>query len=225
MSNLRRDLPLFFAYVAFSVVQGVALFFLRAHFGFKSPEYFLAYWFLFLVETVLFFCVIQEIYVRVLSEYEGLRKLSTLIFRWAFMVLALIAAVNMLSAISGRTQQWYGAILLLDRCATIVELGLIVLLFVFARSLALGWRECVFGIALGVCLVCSMEVVALTLRLEYGEAFARIHAFAKPLTWLIAMAIWTVYVFRSQRARQYAVVFRDAELEEWNEAVLRFLNR
>lgn len=223
MTNLRRELPLFFAYCAYSVVQSVVLFAVRNIYGFKSVPYFFVYWALFLGETILFFFVIHEVYARVLYQYEGLRKLSSIIFRWAFMVLALAASIITLA--SSDADPFYGPLNLLDRCAMFVEFGLIVLLFVFAKSLALDWKECIFGIAAGICLMCSVQLVALTLRLRYGAAFAEVHAFAKPIIWITAVTIWAVYVFRSERARSNIVTLRDPELDEWNAAVLRFLNR
>jgi hypothetical protein len=195
----------------------------RNIFGFRSVPYFLLYWALFLVETILFFFVINEVYARVLYQYEGLRKLSSIIFRWAFMVLALAASVITLA--STDADPFYGPMVLLDRCTVFVEFGLIVLLFIFAKSLALGWKECVFGIAAGICLMCSVDLVSATLRLRYGSAFAEVHAFVKPITWTVAVTIWALYVFRSERARSNVITLRDPELDQWNEAVLRFLNR
>lgn len=223
MSNLRRDLPLFFAFCTYSFVQNVILFAIRNMYGFRSVAYFISYWGLFLGETILFFFVINEVYARVLYQYEGLRKLSSIIFRWAFMVLALVSALVTLA--SSDADPFYGPMVLLDRCAMFVEFGLIVLLFVFAKSLALGWRECIFGIAAGICFMCSIDLVSLTLRLRYGQSFAPVYGLTKTITWVITMTIWAIYIFRSERARSNIVSLRDPELDEWNSAVLRFLDR
>jgi hypothetical protein len=139
------------------------------------------------------------------------------------MILTLVAALMTLA--SSDADPFFGPMNLLNRGAMFVEFGLIVLLFVFAKSLALGWKECIFGIAAGICLMCSVELISLTLRLRYGQTFAEVHAFAKPITWVAAVTVWTVYVFRSESARSNIVTLRDPELDEWNNAVLRFLNR
>lgn len=225
MTNLRRELPLFVSYCAYSVVQSVVLLTIRNYFGFRSIPHFLVYWALFIGETVLFFFVIHEVYQRALERYEGLRKLSAMIFRWAFMVMVLVATITTLTSSADPSDVFYGGVLLLDRAALIVELGLIVLLFVFCKSLSLGWKECIFGIAVGICLMCSIEVLSMTLRVHYGRPFADVYTILKPITWVITVGIWALYVFRSEHARSRVIVFRDAELAEWNDAVLRFLNR
>ena len=224
MSKLRHDLPLFFAYCTFSVFEGMAHFLIRNYFGYRSVEYFLSYWLFLIADTALAFFVIHEVYSRALSLYEGLRKLSAIIFRWAFMVLVLISAISALTSSSGDPDAVYSAILLLARCAMMVELGLLVLLFIFARFLDLGWRECIFGIAAGLCFFCAIEVVSLTLRVRFGEAFGDIYAYLRPLAWFATTFIWTVYVFRSEKARARLGPPRP-ELEEWNTAVLQFLSR
>jgi len=223
--NLHRELRMFFAYTAFSLCRSVTLTAIRNYLGFRSPEYFITYWLTMVADITLAFFVIQEVYAKVLYRYEGLRKLSSIIFRWAFMVLALVAGITALASPAADRDFLYSGILLLDRSAMMIELGLIVLLFVFAKSLALGWRECVFGIAVGMCFYCSLEVAALSLRTHYANAVAELYSTVKPIFVVITLGIWTAYIYRAERASNNIFIPRNHNLDEWNNAVLQFLNR
>jgi hypothetical protein len=224
-SDLRSELRIFYGYAVFSVLHNVLLFSVRNYFGFYSSEYFLSYWLLFLIDTTLAFFIIQEIYSKVLYRYEGLRKLSAMVFRWSFMVIALVAAITALGSAAADRDAVYSAILLLDRSAMMVELGLIVLLFVFARSLALGWRECVFGIAVGICFYCGADVAMLSLRAHYGNSVGSLYSIVKPFVTVTTLAIWTIYVYRAERGTINIVKGVNSDLEGWNQAVLQLLRR
>lgn len=224
-SNLRRELKMFFAYMVFSFVRSVTLFSVRNYFGYRSQEYFAAYWLTFVIDTTLAFFIIQEVYAKALYRYDGLRTLSAMVFRWAFVILVLVAAITAMGSPAADRDYLYSGILLLDRSAMLVEFGLVVLLFILAKSLALGWRECIFGIAVGMCFYCSMQLAALSLRTHYGEVAAELYAIVKPVVSVTTLGIWTAYVYRSERARSDVAPFRNTNLNEWNAAVLQFLNR
>ena len=224
-SGLRHKLPIFYTYVVFTVLQGTVLFSFRNYFGFRSSEYFIAYWLMYAVDTAMAFFIIQEIYAKALSRYEGLRRLSQDLFRWSFVILVLVAAVTAMGSPAADGDFMYSCILLLNRSAMIVEFGLVVLLFILAKSLALGWRECVFGIAVGMCFYCSMQLVAVSLRTHYQNEAADLYAILKPLIGVTTLGIWTAYVYRSERARRDVTPFKNTSLDDWNAAVLQFLNR
>ena len=223
--DLRREFRVFFTYTSFTLCLAlVELFFLNSS-GYKSKEYFLVYWLGFSVHITLMFFVIQEVYGNVLHRYEGLRTLSNMIFRWAFMLLVLLAIAAVLSSPPADRDWVYSPILKMDHGARIVEFGLIVLLFAFARTLALNLRGCAFGIAVGTCFYCSTELAVTALRNHYGNAAVVLDTFATPLFSIIALGIWTTYMYRAEREPFNIGRAVHPQLEEWNRAVLQFLNR
>jgi hypothetical protein len=224
-SKLRNELPMFYAYIVFAFLQGTVLFSIRNYFGFRSQEYFVAYWLMYVVETTLAFFIIREVYAKALQRYEGLRRLSQMLFRWAFLLLILVAVVTAMDSPTADGDFMYSRILILNRSAMIVEFGLVVLLFILAKSLALGWRECVFGIAVGMCFYCSMQLVAVSLRTHYQNEAADLYAIVKPMVGVTTLGIWTAYVHRGERARRDVTPFKNTSLDDWNAAVLQFLNR
>lgn len=224
-SNLRHELRMFFAYTVFALCRGISMTAVLNYFGFRSPEYFIGYWLGFLVDTTLTFFIIHEIYAKVLYRHEGLRILSSMIFRWAFGLLVLMSIANALATPAADRDWMYSGILLFDRGSIMVEFGLIALLFVFARTLALNWRECVFGIAVGLCFYCATDLVVVTLRTHYRNDAAVFFSVAQPSLNVIMLGIWTGYIYRSDRARNFISSVRNPNLDAWNQAVLQFLNR
>jgi hypothetical protein len=223
--KLHRELRMFYAYVAFSLLQSIILFSFLNYFGYFSPQYFFAYWLTSFVDMALTFFIIQEVYAKALYCYEGLRKLSSMIFRWAFMMLAMISIVYALASPAKNTDWMSAAIMLINQSALFVEVGLMVLLFVFARSLSLGWSECVFGIAVGMTFYCSMQLIAVSLRNNYGVAVEDFFIFGKPLISVSTLGVWMGYIYRSERVRKPVLPLQHSNLEAWNQAVLQFLSR
>ena len=226
MSNkgLAREFRTFFAYTAFTLCLSVLRFWIRVHYGFYSVQYFVTYWPGFAIQVTLLFFVIQEIYAKVLYRYEGLRTLASIVFRWAFMLLVVIAIISATASPAADSDWMYSGILKLDYSARIVEFGLIALLFVFARTLALGWRECVFGIAVGTCFYCSTELAGIAVRAHYADQVASLYPTLQSVWGIIPLAIWTVYFYRAEQ-RVPGARLRNPYLEEWNRAVVQFLKR
>jgi hypothetical protein len=223
-TSLWRELRMFFAYTLFCVVRTVLLVAMRDSGGAQSASYLAAYGASMLADTALAFFVIQEVYVTVLCRYEGLRALSVMIFRWAFMLLVLIAVVTAVAVPAADSNPLMAFFTVFERSAMIVELGLVVLLFVLARAMSLGWRECVFGIAAGLCLFSSLDLAALTLRAHYGPSVDLVYSGFKSLAYMATAAVWTTYMYRSESNREF-VPFQNAKLDAWNTAVRQFLNR
>lgn len=223
--SLTREFRIFFAYTMFTLFLGLVETYCLIRFGLISKEYFTVYWLAFPVHIGLMFFVIQEVYANVLFRYEGLRSLSRIIFRWAFMLLVVLAVATAFTSPAADRDAIYSVILKIDYGTRIVEFGLIGLLFMLAKTFNLGWRDCAFGIAVGSCFYCSTELAMITLRTHYGNEAALLVAYLMPMIDILALGIWTAYVYRAEHkfAAQGAVL--NPQLEEWNVAVLQFLNR
>lgn len=225
-TGLWRELRMFFAYTLFCVFRTALLVPLREYAGAESSLYMAVYAVTMVADTALAFLVIQEVYAGVLHRYEGLRTLSVMIFRWAFMLLVLLAIVIAFAVPATDTDPLMAFFTVFERSAMLVELGLIALLFVLAKALSLGWRECIFGIAAGMCLFSSLDLAALTFRAHYGTQAAIAYNAFKSLAYMATAAVWTTYIYRAERARNREIVpFRSDTLDTWNSVVQQFLNR
>jgi hypothetical protein len=113
----------------------------------------------------------------------------------------------------------------LDRCATVVEMGMIILLFFASSSLSLPWRQHLFGIVTGLSIIIAIEVVTLAITFRYGQMFATTYNWVKSVAYLCGVLIWTVYLLRREARASIAVAAEDLRLQDWNAALLKLLNR
>src|SRR3982074_2263253 len=89
--RLHRAFPVFFAYIVFEVLNFLVLFPIY-RFG-STSAYFYAYWISAAISLAIGFKVIHEIFLDVLRPYPNLKDLGTLLFKWAALVMLLVAAV------------------------------------------------------------------------------------------------------------------------------------
>jgi hypothetical protein len=119
------------------------------------------YWCSNAVSVAFGFGVIHEVFVDVFRSYHTLRDLGTVLFKWAGLVMLLVAGVVSISTNSSLMPPWMQAILTAQRCVRIVQLGLILFLLFFARYLGVSRRQQSFGIALGFGAFAGVELALL----------------------------------------------------------------
>jgi hypothetical protein len=224
-NRLAADTPVFFAYLLFSLAKFLVRFGVYHLIGGDSFAYFCVYWSLALIDAMFVLVVIHEIYILELGAYQGLTMFASILFKWAAAVLVLVAAVTAAFASGSDLGRLAAGMVTLDRSATIVQLGLIILLFVATSSLWLPWQRHLFGIATGMAIIISIEVVGLTLDTRYGLMFANTYNWVKSVAYLCGVLIWTVYFLRREASVPFAVGDEDLRLQEWNTALLGLLSR
>ncbi len=224
-NRLASEAPIFFTYLLFSLTKFVVRFYVYHIVGGASPEYFYAYWTFALIDAIAVLAVIHELYVLVLERYEALKRFASILFRWAAMVLVLVGAISAASAPGSDLSRIAAGILTLDRSATIVQVGLIVLLFLLTSALALPWQRYLFGIAAGMAVIISVEAVAIALTTRYGLIFANTYNWVKSIAYLCGVSIWAVYLLKREATPVILGGRDDFALSEWNAALLKFLYR
>lgn len=224
-NRLAAKTPVFFAYLVFSIGKFLVRFGVYQLAGAASLEYFCVYWSLALVDAMFVLLVIHEIYMLGLGAYEGLAMFASILFKWSAAVLILVAAITAASAPGSDLSRLTAGIVKLDQSATIVQLGLITLLFIATSSLWLVWQRQLFGIATGMAIIICIEVVSLALSARYGLIFASAYNWVKSVAYLCGVLIWTVYFLRREAVVPFAVWNDDHRLQEWNTALLGVLGR
>src|SRR5579864_1933771 len=97
--RLHRTFPVFFAYIVFQVVNFLVLFPIYRS-GAILP-YFYAYWISAAVSLAVGFKVIHEIFLDVFRPFHTLKDLGTVLFKWAALVMLLVAVVVTASSQGG----------------------------------------------------------------------------------------------------------------------------
>ncbi|MGA8489820.1 MAG: hypothetical protein WB711_05320 [Terriglobales bacterium] len=166
--RLHRTFPVFFAYIVFQVVNFLILFpiyKLTANSYGTQPEslYFYAYWISAAISLAIGFMVIHEIFLDVLRPYPNLKDLGTLMFKWAALVMFLVALVVTAASQSGMETPIAQAVIIVQRCVRVIQCGLILFLLFFSRHLGLSRKQFSFGIALGFGSFASIELVGVAL--------------------------------------------------------------
>jgi hypothetical protein len=203
MAMLRRKLtrvfPVFLSYLAFQIVT-FSFLFPMFKWGANYALYFYVYWGFSAVDLILGFMVIHEIFLNIFRPYHTLKDLGTVMFKWAALVMLLVAFVVAASNAGRNQEPIVQAILTVQRCVRVAQCGLVLFLVVFSRYIGVSWRQKSFGIALGLGLSAGVELT--TLALYSGGFMRQVTTDAIGITVdNFAIAIWFAYVLHESSAR------------------------
>ena len=141
-----REFKYFFAYVVAQIVTFAVVF---PTYRYYYSAVFYVSWFSTAISVALGFKVIHEAFLDVFRPFHTLRDLGTVLFKWAGLVMLLVACVVSVSTNSSDTPPWVQAITTAQRCVRIIQVGMVLFLLFFARYLGVSRRQHSFGIALG----------------------------------------------------------------------------
>src|SRR5262249_14237601 len=184
--KLHRELPWFFGYTVFQVVQTTVSWFLHD----KFPPYFYFYWSAELVGLILGLAVIYEVFRNVVMNYDRLHRAGFMLYRWCAVLLLLVATITVATAPNIDSAAIIEGIITLDRGVRLVQVGLLLFLFIFASYLSLSWRSHSFGVALGFGFLASVELALAAIRSHVGTDANQFYATLKPLTYFFTLLIW-----------------------------------
>ncbi|HEY1677578.1 MAG TPA: hypothetical protein VGG04_07735 [Candidatus Sulfotelmatobacter sp.] len=145
--GLLRKFKFFFAYVLTQLLTFTVLF-SSYHWG-SGTALFYAYWACNAISVTCGFLVIHEIFVDVFRHFHTLRDLGTVLFKWAGLVMLLVAGVVSVSTNSSDLSPWLQAIITSQRCVRMIQVGMVLFLLFFAHYVGVSRRQHSFGIALG----------------------------------------------------------------------------
>lgn len=191
-----RQFKYFFAYIVAQVLSFTIVF---PTYLYNDSVYFYVSSFSTAVSVVLGFQVIHEAFLDIFQPFHTLRDLGTVLFKWAGLVMLLVAGVVSVSNNSSDTAPWVQAILTAQRCVRIIQVGMVLFLIFFARYLGVSKKQHSFGITLGFGIFALVE---LALIASWGYhmsdvAMSSINMMAYNCTLLI----WLWYTFAKTPVR------------------------
>lgn len=203
--KLRGEFPLFFAYAAFQAVAVLvqfAIYHLLAvyHWG-SYANYFYAYWVSSALATGLELAVLSEIFQHAFRPYAALRGLASMIFRWAAVVLLLVAVITALSA-PPEQSMLITAILSLERSIRMMQCGLLILMLFFSPQLGLSWRSHLFGISAGFGGYAAVSLTLVSLKAQLGIPGDTAYSLISSGAYTLAAAAWCAYLLAPEPARR-----------------------
>jgi hypothetical protein len=193
-----RAFKFFFAYIVTQILTFVVVFPASRYNYFV---YFYFSWFSTAISAALGFQVIHEAFLDVFRPFHTLRDLGTVLFKWAGLVMLLVAGVVSVSASSSDTAPWIQAILTAQRCVRIIQVGMVLFLLSFAHYLGVNRRQHSFGIALGFG---TFAMVELGLIASWaGEHLAGLSVdLVNMAAYNCALLIWLGYTLAKSPARE-----------------------
>jgi hypothetical protein len=204
--KLHRTFPVFFGYVAFQILVFALIFPLRGAPGARFyTAFFYVYWATTAISVILGFRVIHEVFLDVFRPYHTLRDLGSVLFKWAGLVMLMVAAVVAASTASGSGNPLEIGIMTLERSVRVIQCGLVLFLLVFSRYLGTNWRQKSFGIALGFGAFASIELSLVALNASTDNTFHQsLISFVNMTAYDLTIFIWMGYMLVKSPAREPA---------------------
>jgi hypothetical protein len=155
--GLHRTFRLFFGYIITQLFTFAVVF---PAFWRNGESFFYLYWICQAVSAAFGFGVIHEIFVDVFRSFHTLRDLGTVLFKWAGLVMLLVAGVVSVSTSSSSDMEpWMLAIITTQRCVRIIQVGMVLFLLFFSHYVGVSRRQHSFGLALGFGSFAIVELV------------------------------------------------------------------
>lgn len=155
--GLVRRFKFFFAYILAQIATFAVIFPAYWWHGYSAAFY--LYWGCTAIGVVCGFLVIHEIFVDVFRSFHTLRDLGTVLFKWAGLVMLLVAGVVSISTNSAQIGPVMQGIITAQRCVRIIQVGMVLFLLFFAHYVGVSRRQHSFGIALGFGSFAVIELV------------------------------------------------------------------
>jgi len=177
--------------------------------------YFFSFYAVYIASAVLLFFVAMEVFRSALSAFSGLMKFGLVIFRWAVLASVLVT-------FSTITYSHRGVMVIPDiafglmRSVSILELCLLAFLCLSMNALKLPVRDMAFGIALGLGLLSTNDLVGAAL-VKLQSSLTEPFQFVYQAVVLVTIGMWVAYSAMPEPARQPMVVPANSTIYRWNE--------
>ncbi len=224
--HLHRQFPIFFSYLVFETIQFAIAFWMILSASSTPSGYTTVYTIDLAGSTLLRFGILYEIFRHLVRHYAILERFGKPLLSWVAMGLLLAAVVLAFYTSGNGTDHLLYVIYVLDRTAVILQCGLLLALFALSSYLRLSWRSRVFGIALGVGVVASVELAAAALRTQLAFSDQSFLDYLTMSAYHFSVLIWLVYLWAPERSPQFAVkAVPQHDLEVWNEELQRLIQQ
>jgi len=157
--GLHRKFKFFFGYLLIQLITFGLVF---PAFWRSSSAVFYLYWGCDALSVAFGFSVIHEVFVDVFRSFHTLRDLGTVLFKWAALVMLLVAGVVSLSTNSSSAAPWIQAIHTSQICVRVIQVGMVLFLLFFSGFVGISRRQHSFGIALGFGFYAVVELVLIS---------------------------------------------------------------
>jgi len=208
-----RTFPVFFSYVVSQIVTFGIVF----PFYYKDDyvKFFYAYWICAAISLALGFKVIHEIFLDIFRPYHTLKDLGSVLFKWAALVMLLVAGVVAAASPAGTQEPLVQAVIIVQRCVRVIQCGLILFLLIFSRYVGVSWRQHSFGIAAGFGGFAGVELAGVALA-SAGQIHPSTMNLLNLVAYNLAIMTWLGYVMFESPSRSAVALLTS---QRWDQSL------
>jgi hypothetical protein len=228
--GLARQLPAFLVFAILSPIGDLATFVADVVPPVSATNFWRVEWASLIIDSVLKFFVIGEVFSRVLAHYPSISRLGRILVSGAGAALVLLGTLSAALSHGDSSVLLISGFHLLAQSVFLVELGVIVVIFLFAAYFGLSWDHQSFGILFGfgvsACgFLAAWAIVANGNPSERGRTLLDLFENA---TYHLCVLIWGYYLLVPEKVvKRKALSLPKHNLELWNlelERLLRLLS-
>lgn len=224
--RLHKVFPIFFAFALIGSLAQLCVYAADVIPSVPAEAFWRVFWTGLLVEALLKFSLIGEIFAHVFGPYPSVARLGRLLIRGVGVALVLSAAVA--AAYAERDSPYWiiAGAHILEQTIYLVECGLLLFIFLFSAYFRLSSSRPVFGIALGLGISSCVHLANWAIAANGGLHASQRSAldFLNMATYHACVLIWFYYLLVPPKfANKSAVTIPEHNLEIWNRELERFL--
>jgi hypothetical protein len=223
-----KQIPAFLVFACLSAISELAVYAADVTPAITGWTFFRIVWAILIIEAVLKFALIGEIFARVFGSFASIARLGKLLIRAVSVVFALVAT---LAAAYAPQDGRFGIISgahFLDQTIYLIESGLLVFIFLFASYFHLSWTRAVFGISLGLSISACVHLATWAILANGGLPDPKrvLLVFVNMATYHLSVVVWFYYLLIPQKvAVKCAVPLPENNLAVWNRELERLLQQ
>ncbi len=178
--------------------------------------YYYAYWGVYLIGDFFALAVMLEIFRGIFRPYDALRRLGTVMFRWTVAVLVLVSIASFASNLHlNRGGAVWSAMTVFDHSLQVLQCGIVLFMMLSSGYLGIPYRHRVFGIALGVGIASSINLIAVSLYHSVPANWMGVLNFLMMVSAQIAFVVWLIYLYIPQPQRRISEVAPESRRWEY----------
>jgi hypothetical protein len=226
--GLHKTYPAFFALALIASVDQFALYACDILPSVRAETYWRVLWFGLLVEAILKFVLIGELFTHIFGPYPALAKLGRNLIRGIGVSLVLIAALAAAFSPGPNTHFIVTGPHLLGQTIHLIVTGLLLFIFAFAAYFRLYSNRTALGICLGLGISASVHLGTWAFAAHVIPVQTSVLLdFINMTAYTVCVLIWFYYLLAPHRVRApySAVQLPENHLEVWNRELERLLQQ
>lgn len=226
--GLQKQLPFFLTYLLFEEASFLSSVIAAVQVA-RDPTHsahlyrWILVWFLGLV-SLASFGVIYELANQMILSRSNLAQALRPVLRWsaaALVLLAALAAAN-LGIIIEHVMSIFGV---LDFSTSVLQVGLLLVLFLFSRVLRISWRSLPVGIAVGLGIMGCVELSTASLLSVFTNSYLVIDV-VRMAGFHVCVLVWLGYIiFPGREPKFEGKALQESELGSWDQELQRMVQR